>query len=537
QSIREAFCGPLASIIHEVAKAAAGIVNEAIGFIERGVKNPLGIPEEAMKLPVKVAEGVFEWFGQRIDDVRKEAAGLKDDCGTAERYYASRFALCLPAAANLKLTDPASFFLFESALYQQCRNAFGRCYFSGSFASICDPMRRLFNEQAQKLDAGLREAAAMYSREIRHFVESHRKDACRCNTVATEFMDWGYKMFIGECGGALGRKLPVGAANDTLVDAREMRGGGFAPNCVPGPNQIPSFSTPLTTDSACRAAVSLASFKNAAAEVCGGRGDRVYLRDANCPRPGDAVVGKPIPPDVYLKDNVTGSTGPSAAAKVLEAALCVGGTIIDGRCKCPEGEFAKRFSDRSVCMPGLASPGTGGGSAPKVAVPTTPTTGVLQPLPTRCTGGRAGVPPNCYCPEGTQWTGRACLQLAVNPPVNPAVNPPVNPCPSGQISFMGRCVRIGLSEPTRIEPKPSRPPLAGGGTDGTAKVGGPVPTPLPQGGAGAPIPSGFGGGVLKPGPSGAAQALRCQPPRVMINRVCACPGGTSGANCENPYLR
>jgi hypothetical protein len=227
----------------------------------------------------------------------------------------------------------------------------------------------------------------------------------------------------------------------------------------------------------------------------------------------------------------SGGAVSSAAASILETTSpCIGGTIADGTCRCTRGEVAKRFSDRTVCMPELSSPGTGGGSAPKVAVPTTPTTGVLQPLPPHCTGGRIGAPPNCHCPEGTQWTGRACLQLAVNPPVDP--------CQPGFVSFLGRCVRIGLSEPTRIDPKPSRPPLSGGGTDGTAKVGGPAPTPLSPSTAGAPVPStGVSGGVLKPGPSGAAQALRCQPPRVMINRVCACPGGTSGVNCEKPYLR
>jgi hypothetical protein len=557
QAIREAFCGPLAAVIHEVAKAAAGIVNEAIGFIERGVKDPLGIPEEVMKLPVKVGEGIVEWFGQRINDVRNEVAGKKDDCGTAERYYASRFALCLPAAANMKVTDPAAFYLFESALYQQCRDAFSRCFFSGSFASICDPMRRLFNEQATKLDAGLREAAAMYGREVRHFVELHRKDACACGTMKEDFADWGYKMFIGECGAALGRKLPVTAANDTRVEAQEMRGGAFAPNCVPGPGQTPLFGAPRPTESACRAAVSLANFKRDAGDVCGPRGELVYLRDANC-RPSavktiEQVLPKPIPPDAHLRDNVTISTGPSAAARVLEgvAASCVGGTMVDGLCRCPLGEIGKRFSDRTVCMPGASPSGIGGGgSAPQVVVPTTPTTGVLQPLPNRCTGGRIGTPPNCHCPAGTQWTGRACLQLAVTPPADP--------CPQGFALHQGRCVQVVTPQPTvfdfgplfggggRRPPNPAttpapttptRPANVGGGTDGTNRPG-PAPTPLPQGtGTGAPIPSGFSTGVIKPGGSNAANALRCQAPRQIINGVCACPRGLSGANCDQPYLR
>lgn len=211
--------------------------------------------------------------------------------------------------------------------------------------------------------------------------------------------------------------------------------------------------------------------------------------------------------------------------------------MVNGECRCPPGQVTKRFSDRTICMPGLSSSSIGGGAAANIVVPAAPTAGSVPSPQTFCTGGRVGTPPNCYCPAGTQWTGRACLQIAVAPS---------NPCPPGFAFYQGRCVQTGNPQIFTIDPgtnfgggrRPPKPPTNfGGGSDGTQRSGGPAPMPLPPSSAGTQIPSGTGGGVLKQGGSGAAQALRCQAPRRIINGVCACPGGASGANCENPYLR
>jgi hypothetical protein len=141
-----------------------------------------------------------------------------------------------------------------------------------------------------------------------------------------------------------------------------------------------------------------------------------------------------------------------------------------------------------------------------------------------------GTPPNCRCPDGTQWSGRACQQLAVNPP-------PVQ-CPPGLVNVQGMCVQVtnpfgifGTGESQKRQQQPS----SGGGNDMAKKPAAPAaPTQPPAGGQ---VPTVFNSGTIKPGPSGAAQALRCQAPRQMINGVCACPGGASGDNCEKPYLR
>jgi hypothetical protein len=56
-----------------------------------------------------------------------------------------------------------------------------------------------------------------------------------------------------------------------------------------------------------------------------------------------------------------------------------------------------------------------------------------------------------------------------------------------------------------------------------------VPAPAPRAAEPVQPPS---TGVLRPGGSNAAQALRCQPPRQIINGVCACRHGWTGANCD-----
>jgi hypothetical protein len=246
-----------------------------------------------------------------------------------------------------------------------------------------------------------------------------------------------------------------------------------------------------------------------------------------------ASAGALLPEPPKLKPG-----GSSAAATILEAASpCVGGKVVDGTCRCPEGEIAKRFSDRNVCMPGLSSSSTGGGPAANAVVPAKPTVSAPPPIQAACTGGRFGTPPNCRCPDGLQWTGRACLQLAVDPPVEP--------CGPGLTYLQGRCVQLAVPQPKVFDSgvpfdwrrRPPKPPLTGGGSDGTQKVGGPAPTPLPPAGTGATIPPlGTSGGVLKPGGSGAAQALRCVPPQT-LNREgrCVCANGMLGANCDQSH--
>src|SRR5262245_45770196 len=217
-------------------------------------------------------------------------------------------------------------------------------------------------------------------------------------------------------------------------------------------------------------------------------------------------------PGTGLKDNVTITKGPSGAAKVLEAALsCVGGTMVGDVCQCNRGEVAKRFSDRTICMPGLGSIDKGGGSAAKVMQPATIPLAPPPPVTASCTGGRLGTPPNCFCPQGTEWTGRACLQIVNTPPPNPSTRP-ANPCRPGYVVSQGRCVEVGFPRPKMMEPtvpfdwtrRPPKPPTNVGGTDGTGKTG-PAPTPLPPS-LGGTIPP----GNIRPGGSPAVEALRCQ---------------------------
>jgi hypothetical protein len=219
--------------------------------------------------------------------------------------------------------------------------------------------------------------------------------------------------------------------------------------------------------------------------------------------------------------------GSSAADAIFATMPCEGGTVVDGACRCKPGEVPKRFSDRNVCVPGLASPSGGGGGGGG---------GSASTFPAGCTGGRMGVPPDCHCPNGTQWTGRACLALAATPPSDP--------CGPGLVLYQGRCVQPVTPQPKVFDfggiidwgRRPPRPPVTGGGTDGVQRPGsaGPAPKPLPTPAAPPPLQQ-SGGGTLNSGGSRAADALRCPPPRSIRNGVCACPIGYSGPNCENDF--
>jgi hypothetical protein len=223
--------------------------------------------------------------------------------------------------------------------------------------------------------------------------------------------------------------------------------------------------------------------------------------------------------------------------------------------------MAKRFSDRTICIPVAGAPGAGGATASKAPVPTTTTSPGVIAIPANCGGGRIGTPPNCRCPDGTQWTGRACLTIAAQPPAGQ--------CPPGLTLFQGRCVSpqpipldpfsaSGVVGGGRRPPNPTCPPdkpvgtypnccpaytvsdgRGGcGGFDTVQKGGTSVP---PPGGARVPVPSSVPGqGTLTRGGSGAADALRatqCQPYQVFRNGVCACPVGMTGPRCDQVLVR
>jgi hypothetical protein len=266
------------------------------------------------------------------------------------------------------------------------------------------------------------------------------------------------------------------------------------------------------------------------------------------------------PYSVQQSPSVAPVTPAAAKANAPQDNACVGGVQFGGDCRCPEGELAQRFSDRTVCVPSAAPAKSG---ATPLRAP------AAASLPAACSGGQLGSPPNCYCPSGTQWTGRECQLVAVQPPVQL--------CPPGLTAIQGQCVRLAIPRSFPFDPGPgaggggntqSRTPSESaarpacppdrpvgtypnccpaytvsdgrggcGGSDTVQKGGVSVPPP----GAKIPVPSSTTSqNVLTRGGGGAAGAIRanpCQSWQVLRNGVCACPIGMTGSRCEQVLVR
>ena len=250
-ALTEVVCGTLGKIIGEIGKTVGGAIN----YVEGLIKDPLSIPGEVMKLPGEALGQVGKFFNW----VSNTWENKKDDCGTAEHYYATKYATCYPRAAYLKVTDPAGFNVFKNQLNDQCRQYFDRCYFSDRFGPICDPMRNTFDKHAQELDTALRDGAAAFTRGLRHFVESKGSRACRANFDELE-------EFIGQCTAALGKQIPLSKdPRDGISGDPKIALDPNTQNCVAS-QQL--FSAPSPTEEACRRAVRQSNLNQIKTDVC-----------------------------------------------------------------------------------------------------------------------------------------------------------------------------------------------------------------------------------------------------------------------------
>ena len=171
------------------------------------------------------------------------------------------------------ITNPGATATYISQLQDQCTGCFNQCYLSGKSSGACKTMTTTFTQQLQQLDQGVRAAAATYSRELRHYVETRggcgehpawEMCAARVAACDPDFLDWGYNEFIGQCGAAVGKLIPVSGMDDT-INAGNSDHDPLTTNCVPSQ---PRFASDFVTNQACRAVVSLDEFKKEAARVC-----------------------------------------------------------------------------------------------------------------------------------------------------------------------------------------------------------------------------------------------------------------------------
>ncbi len=273
QAVRDAVCGPLGEVIRALGGVVGDVTSGVLAIIAGALKDPLGVPAAVVTMLIDPIDG------------------KEKDCGSAEGYYARRFATCYPLAASQKLTNHAAFDELVVHLNGQCRQYFDRCFNSDKFGGICDPMRNRYKEDAQKMESAMRNAAAAYSRDLRGYIQSKGAGSCGAG-----FTDIEYEIFISRCGDALGKQMPLGipVASNFSENPQNMNGpGNPAPNCTRRPDErnMLSGSADSVGQIACRQAVSQREFEQVAKQVC--KEQVITLAPENIPPPNPTITFQP----------------------------------------------------------------------------------------------------------------------------------------------------------------------------------------------------------------------------------------------------
>lgn len=422
-AVHEAVCGAASKIIGAVGKAAGAVTEALIDAI----KDPLSAP------------------GDLKDLISRTITGKDKYCGPVERVYAQNLSICYNRAAYLKLTDPAEFARFEEAIIQTgCRNEFRKCNVIDTVDRICNPVRTMFNQHAEQIAQGLTQAAEMYTRTFRSYMDTNGF-ACDRDTYRT-----GIDRFVGECESALQKQIP-------------LSGDATWANCRPGGGQFSATNTAARV--ACRKAVS-----------------KVALNP----------------------DNVTDDM--SAAASAYANSFRWYAEMYKERICKPNGFLPEVSNFLSLCEGSLQQTHSQCGAAPARKAACARAMETVEPSPRQVVAEVCAQPSEeppqrtrqcfdgmvptaaggCACPAGREFRGRRCVLVsgpppAVEPPpfVPPAVMPPSDPppapkvvrctdgmiptgdgscrCPPGTFFRAGRCMRVAGPPPLPPPPIPTRP--------------------------------------------------------------------------------
>jgi hypothetical protein len=360
-------------------------------------------------------------------------------------------------------------------------------------------MRFLYREHTQKAQTAVTSAANGYLGELRQFIRSHQGEACTiAGTPIAQWIDFGYRRFVSECGSAVEKQVPFGAVNPQFYPVEEamISPGVAAPNCVPAPGAPMTFNTsPLVGDRACGRAVSRETFTTAVAQVCRATGlahqgpilERCKENETRAPDgrcvptlvtiPPNMPIGASIGPCKEGETRVLGqcvsagasdrplkldvpmgpiaAPGGGGASAVLftdtpkfPQADCDGGRMAGGVCNCSFGEKPVTFANRTICMKAEGGPPQGTTIFPGGTVATgQPSGGGFDG--TRCISNQvrsaSGV---CGCAAGTVWNGDRCVaggsatSTRATPPSGGGFDGVVGPaCPANLVRTMqGDCV-------------------------------------------------------------------------------------------------
>ena len=515
--LKEATCGTVAKII----AAFGNSVDEGLQYVAGLIKDPKNI----LNIP-----------GDLVGDLGKLRnwwLGKDTNCSSLAEYYGKRYAACFTAAESKVLTSAPAEATFVGQLDQQCTSYFNQCFVSGKSAEICRTMRSTFDHQVQQLDRGVRAAAADYSRELRHYVESrggcgpHKPwETCGGPIAACDpaFLNWGYQEFIGQCGSAVDNQVPLGGALDDTVNGQNSDQGPLTTNCVPSQ---PRFASDYLGDQACRAVISQNDFNNMAAQIChqntiSTRPDpavqAIKHLDTSVPTGtpasrfvprepiGDAIPSFGASPNTTMRSGSDPATqvfrGGGAGDAIPSFGVSPNTPVRNPATRVPGGEPSPSAGARTgACPPYMTPDGRGGCSGSSTVQPG----GIAVPRPNTPGGAAASTQPTGCPPHMTPDGHGGCSGI---PTFQPSGTPVLRPNTSG-----GAAGAIGAK--SGVCP-PYMTPDGHGGCSGISTVH-PEGTPASKGG-GPPTPIGVPTNprtqVLKPGGASGAKAIEETTPKV-----------------------
>jgi hypothetical protein len=204
KEIRDAVCGTLGSIIHDIAQAGGDVVKIAVGLIK-----------DALSAIGKLAENLW-------DDLKNIFDAKADDCLPPEQYYATHYVRCYHR--GVRQLAAGQFEGLIGSLNFRCRDKhYDRCFTSDHFDGLCNPQRDTFRNHVTRLNASVHRAAAVYVKSFQQFARDKGQDqACR----PFQFKAAQIREFTELCGRAVAKHIPL--AGDPDHDECDDGLAGFA---------------------------------------------------------------------------------------------------------------------------------------------------------------------------------------------------------------------------------------------------------------------------------------------------------------------
>jgi hypothetical protein len=406
--IREETCGRIQRMIDTASGKGERFVGDEIqsgkDLLESVVKNPFSLPAEAYNFFV-------DSLGNLSRAIRKDS-----DCGSPQEFYLARTAKCVPRLAYLRLTNPTQAAQVDTDLNGICRLHFDRCYDSGSFDSLCNPVRRVFNDQVNNAVAAaqreLKNAAEAWYRPLNWYIAINSDKFCRGQN-SVDLSEFG-----NQCLNELKRAHPI---SDPMT----------IPDCG-----LASQQSVSPHNDACLWAAQQVDVMAVVKEMCD-----ACMRDPTLGCNPTRWQGRPF---IDLKPPRLAPPPPDIAASPPRFAPPTE----------PLPAYIPIKPPRLAPPAPIEPPQPSTAMQPPLVLPQAPTTPCRDGMVRNALGG-------CGCPEGTTLRAGRCVHQVTDaacPPDRPVGSPP-NCCPRGTQFINGAC------RPNQAQCRPGMVPKAGGGCD------------------------------------------------------------------------